>query len=253
MRIAVAGGTGVVGRYVVAAAEAAGHQVRVISRRRGIDVRDERALREGLAGVAVVIDVLNLVSVRRGPAEAFLTDAAHRLQQAAAGAGADHLVTLSIVGIDRASGFGYYRAKLAQERVALDGPVRTTILRATQFHEFPAQLLTAARKGPIAPVPRMRSQPVAARTVANHLVRLARVQPGGIQELAGPEVHDMPDLARRLLAARSVRAWVVPLPLPGSAGRAMHGDALLATEGTRIDGPTFDTWLSSDDARNIPV
>jgi uncharacterized protein YbjT (DUF2867 family) len=99
----------------------------------------------------------------------------------------------------------------------------------------------------------MRSQPVAARTVASHLVRLAEAQPGGTQELAGPEVHEMPDLARRLLAARGVRAWVLPLPIPGSAGRAMRGDALLATEGTTIEGPTFDTWLSSDDARHLPI
>src|SRR4051812_32656109 len=216
MRIAVAGGTGVVGHYVVAAAHTAGHDVTVISRRRGIDVRDERSLARALAGVDVVIDVLNHASVRRGPAEAFLTDAAQRLQRAAAGGGTHHLVTLSIVGIDRASGFGYYRAKLAHERAALAGPVPATILRATQFHEFPAQLLATSRKGPFAPVPRMRAQPVAARTVAEHLVRLAESQPGSTQELAGPEVHEMPDLARRLLAARGVRAWVLPLPLPGS-------------------------------------
>lgn len=253
MRIAVAGGTGVVGRYAVASAEAAGHEVTVVSRRRGVDVRDEAALARALDGVDVVIDVLNLASLRRGPAEAFFTDTGRRLQGAAGSAGVRHLVTLSIVGIDRAAGYGYYQAKLAHERVSTAGPVPATILRATQFHEFPAQVLAAARKGPIAPMVRMRSQPVAARTVGQHLVRLAETQTGGVAEVAGPEVHEMPDLARRLLSARGVRAWVVPVPVPGSAARAMRGDALLATQATTIDGPSFDEWLASEDARTIPV
>lgn len=253
MRIAVAGGTGVVGRYAVTAAEAAGHEVVVVSRRRGIDVRSGNGLDAALAGVEVVIDALNMMTQRRSEAEAFFTETSQRLQEAGTRAGVRHLVTLSIVGVDRASGYGYYAAKLAQERVATAGPVPATVLRATQFHEFALQMLRMMRKGPFAVVPRMKSQPVAARTVGEHLVRVAEKQPGGTLELAGPEVWEMPDLARKVLAARGVRAFVVPIPLPGQAAKAMRGEALLATDVTEIDGPTFDEWLRTDDARAVPL
>lgn len=253
MRIAVAGGTGVVGRYVVTAAERVGHDVVVLSRRSGVDVQRGEGLAEALAGVDVVVDTLNQMATRRKPAERFFTETARNLQSAAARAGVGHIVLLSIVGIDRASGYGYYAAKLAQEQVAQAGPVPVTILRATQFHEFPAQMLAMTRKGPIAVVAKMRSQPVAARTVGEHLVRLAEKQPGGIVELAGPEVFEMPDLARRTLAARGIKAKVVAVPVPGSAAKAMAGDALLAGPGTTIDGPRFDDWLATEDARAVPL
>jgi uncharacterized protein YbjT (DUF2867 family) len=152
---------------------------------------------------------------------------------------------VSIVGIDRVPGYGYYQAKLAHEAAARAGSVPVTILRATQFHEFPAQVLSLTRRGPVAVVPRMRSQPVAARTVGHHLVRLAETQPGGIVELAGPEVHEMPELARKLLAAQGSHALVVPVALPGT--RPMRDGALLASAGATIEGPTFDEWLATDD------
>ncbi len=253
MRIAVAGGTGVVGRYVVAAAHGAGHDVVVLSRRRGVDVRDELRLRTALAGTDVVIDALNIATIQRGPAEAFFTETSGCLQRAAAAAGVSHLVTLSILGIDRVPGHGYYAAKLAQEQVVGAGPVPVTILRAAQFHEFPAQMLAAGRKGPVAAVPRMLSQPVAARTVGEHLVRAAAERPGGTVELAGPEVHEIPVLARRLLAARGVRARVVAVPIPGASGRAIRDGALLATDRTTLDGPAYDAWLSTDDASTVPL
>jgi uncharacterized protein YbjT (DUF2867 family) len=252
MHIAVAGGTGVVGRYAVAAAEARGHDVRVLSRGRGVDVTSEEQLAPALAGVEVVIDAVNLAGTRRGPAEDFFTRSSAALQRVGATQGVTHLVTLSIVGIDRASAYGYYQAKLAQEATATAGPLPVTILRATQFHEFPAQVLSMTRKGPIAVIPRMRSQTVAARTVGEHLVAAAEQQQGGMLELAGPEVSEMPDLARKLLESRGIRSWVIPLPVPGAGGRALRSGALLATSSTTIDGPTFDEWLVSDDARVVP-
>jgi len=252
MRIAVAGGTGVVGRHTVRAAESAGHDVTVLSRRRGVDVLDEAALAAALQDIDVVIDTLNVTTTRRGPAEEFFTGTSRRLGAAAAASGVSHLVTLSILGIDAASGYGYYQAKLAQERVVTSGSVPATILRAAQFHEFLAQVLSITRKGPIALMPRMRSQPVAARTVGEHLVRAAEARPGGIVGLAGPGVHEMPDLARRLLGWRRVRAVVVAVPIPGSGGRAIRRGALLATPDTTIDGPTFDEWLAGEDAAAVP-
>nr|WP_232506417.1 hypothetical protein [Microlunatus flavus] len=154
-------------------------------------------------------------------------------------------MTLSILGMEDVPGYGYYRAKLVQEQTMLAGPVGATVLRASQFFEFAAQMIALTRRGRFAVVPQMRSQPVAARTVARHLVRLAVEQPGGRHELAGPEVHEIPDVARRIAVARGERLHVVGVPFPGRAGRAMRNGALLARAGTEIDGPTLEDWLSA--------
>src|SRR5262245_22524966 len=113
MRIAVAGGTGTVGRHVVARAREAGHEVVVLSRSLGVDVARGTGLDEALTGVGAVIDVANPDTIERDRAARFFTDVAGALQRAGARAGVRHIVTLSIVGIEETS-FGYYRAKLDQ-------------------------------------------------------------------------------------------------------------------------------------------
>ena len=133
------------------------------------------------------------------------------------------------------------------------GAVPVTVLRATQFHEFPGQILARMRVGPLALVPHMRSQPVAARTVGAHLARLAAERPGGVVELAGAEVHDIADLARRLVRAQGTGPRVVAVSLPGKAGRDMRSGAWLATAETTVDGPTFDEWLRSPDAARVAI
>jgi len=251
MRIAIAGGTGVVGSYTGDAAENAGHDVVVLTRKSGVDVQTGEGLSAALDGVEVIIDTLNLVSIKGSASKAFFVATSRNLQEAGSRAGVKHLVTLSIVGIDRVPGYPYYKAKLAQEAAATHGPLPVTILRATQFHEFPAQIMQVARRGPVAIVPRMKSQPVAARTVGEHLVRLASERPTGIHELAGPDVHDIADLAKRIVAARGSNLKVIGVPVPGATGKQMRAGALLATEGTTIDGPSFDEWLGSGDAKRI--
>jgi uncharacterized protein YbjT (DUF2867 family) len=206
-----------------------------------------------MQGVDVVIDALNTPSQNREKASAFFTGAASQLQRAAADAGVAHIVTLSIVGIDDAP-LGYYKAKLAHEKAATEGPVTATIVRATQFHEFPAQVMSRTKHGPVAVMIRGKSQPVAARAVGRQLVDVATATPDGQRiDVAGPEVFDLPDLARRVLKAQGSRAVVIAVPMPGAAGKAMNSGALLATPSTRIIGPTFDEWLRSDDGRRITV
>lgn len=253
VRIAIAGGTGVVGGYAADAAEAAGHDVVVLTRHSGVDVATGAGLGPALDGVDVVVDTLNLITMRGSEAERFFVTTSRNLQEAAARHGIQHIVTLSIVGIDRVPGYPYYRAKLAQERAVSAGTTPVTILRATQFHEFPVQVMRFARRGPLTFVPGLRSQPVAARTVGEHLVRLATEQPGGMHELAGPEVHDIADLARRFVAVHGPRLRVVRVPVPGKPGRQIRSGALLATGGTTVDGPRFEEWLGSPDATSITL
>jgi uncharacterized protein YbjT (DUF2867 family) len=249
MKIAVAGGTGVVGSYAVGAITAAGHEAVVLSRSRGIDLRHEAGLAQALTGVDVIIDAANPDSIGRAKATAFFTDVTARLQTAGSAQGVARLVTLSIVGIDGFSGYGYYEAKLAQEGAARAGPLPVTIVRATQFHEFPAQILSRAHLGPVAAVPVMRVQPVAARTVGDTLVQVA-LDPPSTQaiEIAGPQVEDLVPLARRLVRARQRRLSVIPLWVPGTAGKAMRGGKLLATATTKLVGPSFAEWLAGGDA-----
>jgi uncharacterized protein YbjT (DUF2867 family) len=225
----------------------------VLSRGSGVDVYTGGGLEEALAGVEVVIDTLNTPSLRRSVAEDFFVTTARRLRRAATRQGVEHLVALSILGLDRVDGYPYYDAKLAEERELGAGPVPVTLVRSAQFFEFPAMLVRRTRFGRVAVVPHLRSQPVAARTVGAHLAALAASRPGGMLELAGPETVDIADLAQRLVAARGERLQVFAVSLPGRAARDMRGDALLAGPGTTIDGPAFEEWLASADARAVPL
>ncbi len=252
MRIAVAGGTGVVGKFVVETAEAAGHDVVSLSRRTGVDVRTGEGLRAALQGVDVVVDTTNAGTTKRDKATAFFTEVTRNLHTVGAGEGVAHLVVLSIVGLERVPGYGYYAAKLAHEKAALAGPLPATIVRATQFHEFPAQILGWTRHGPFAVVPRSRIQPVAARSVGQVLVEAA-VDPvpererGPRVEVAGPEEGDLVTLARAVVGHRGDRLWVIPVRVPGPAGKAMRSGGQLPTPDVRIVGPSFSEWIEGSD------
>lgn len=248
MRIAVAGGTGVVGRYVVEAINGAGHDAVVLSRSRGVDLRADAGVAQALEGVEAIIDATNSAKMNRAKSTTFFTDVTARLQSIGSAQGATRLVTLSVIGIDRVAN-GYYQSKLAQEEAAKAGPLPVTIVRATQFHEFAAQVLGRARLGPVAAVPRMQIQPVAARSVGRYLMGAA-LQPPSEQmiEVAGPRTEDLVDLARQIVAQRGRRIRVLPLLVPGAAGRAMRGGQLLATPTTTLVGPRFSDWLVGDDA-----
>jgi uncharacterized protein YbjT (DUF2867 family) len=243
-RIAVAGGTGVVGRHVVEALRAAGCEPVVLARSTGVDLGTGAGLDAAFDGVHAVVDVSNVSTQRRSTAVGFFSAATSALLAAGARAGVQHHVVLSIVGVDRVD-IGYYAGKRAQEELVLGADVPATVLRATQFHEFAEQVLTIAR-GPVAPVPAMRVQPVAAREVGEHLVELVRGAPQGrAPELAGPEVHDLPDLVRRLLRSRGTRRLVLPLRGPTATSRAVTGGALLPAGAGPRGRQTFDEWLGA--------
>jgi uncharacterized protein YbjT (DUF2867 family) len=250
MRIAIAGGTGLVGSHIVDAARQRGHEPIVLGRSHGIDVVAGDGLHSSLASVDVVIDVMNAESFEEGPATEFFTTAAGNLQRAAGEQGIGHIVTLSIVGIDGTS-FGYYKAKLAQGRAAVDGPVPSTIQRATQFHEFPAQMLAAMRDGDHASMFDVRVQTVAARTVADALLAVAEQPPAGrVPDLAGPQPGSLVDLARAF-AARHAPSIEITADTETMSGLAQ--DELLPTADARLEGPTFEQWLTSDDAAALAL
>jgi uncharacterized protein YbjT (DUF2867 family) len=248
MKLAIAGGTGVVGRHVVSAAQAQGHEVTVLSRSAGVDIVAGDGLADALTGVQTIVDVTNSGTQEERASTDFFVAAAGNLQRAGAQAGVEHIVTLSIVGIDEVP-FGYYAAKLAHERVAASGPVPATILRATQFHELPAQMIGWTAEDGVAHLPDLTVQSVAARTVADVLVELAAAPPvGRAADLGGPDVRRLIDLAEAIVERRGSEI-AVEVDDPGD----IDPRALLPGAGARIEPPSFDEWLDSEDAAALAL
>lgn len=248
MRVAVAGGTGVVGHYIVEACRAAGHDVKALSRRTGTDLTSGEGLEEKLSGVNVVVDATNPPSLSRKKASAFFTTVTGNLQRAGASAGISRLVTMSIVNIDKVGANPYYKAKLDQEAAALAGSVPVTIVRATQFHEFPVQVMQRARLGRLAFMPHITVQTVAARAVGHAVAEVVANPPSQTTtELVGPERNDLCDLARMAAGRLGRGTRVLGIPVPGRTGRALREGALTPSGDARIVGPTFEEWLPGED------
>ncbi len=247
-RIAVAGATGRVGRHVVDVLEAAGHEVVPISRSRGVDVISGDGLEPALEGVRCVVDAATGPSPEQDAATAFFTTAARNLQAAGARAGVEHIVTVSIIGCDRFSG-GYGAAKLAHEQATLAGPIEARILRAAQFHEFVGQLVDWGRRGKVSFVPRMRTQLVAARTVAEELAKLATAgdssrPPDRIPEIAGPREERLVEMARLLVARRGDAIAIEEVSDSDDPDAPLfESGGLLPSRHATLAGPTFQEWL----------
>jgi uncharacterized protein YbjT (DUF2867 family) len=242
-RVAVAGGTGTVGRFVVEALRRDGYEVVVLTRSTGVDLVSGAGLDDAIAGADAVVDVSSVQTQSARASERFFGSVTTNLLTAESRAGVAHHVALGIVGSDRAP-HGYYAGKAVQERLIENGAVPWTILRATQFHEFARRLLGEVRIGPVVVVPVMRTQPVAARTVGEQLARFAVAGPAGrVPDLAGPREERMPELVRRIAAVERLSGRVITVPLPGGFGRALRDGTILPGPGAVLDGPTFDEWL----------
>jgi uncharacterized protein YbjT (DUF2867 family) len=253
--ILVSGGTGTLGRLVVARLRDAGHLVRVLSRdphaqQDGIEfVAGDLATGEGIeAAVEGAEVIVHCAGTAKGD-----EDKAQNLVRAASRAGARHLVYISVVGADRVpvvSGvdramFGYFASKLAAERVVADSGLPSTTLRATQFHDL---VLTTARQMArlrVIPVPTgFRGQPVDAGEVADRLVELALGTPAGlVPDIAGPRVYGMAELLRGYLRASGKRRPMLPIRLPGKAARAFRAGANLAPD-RAVGRRTWEEFLA---------
>ena len=249
MRVAVVGGTGLVGRYTVEALEQVGHDAVVVARSRGVNVATGAGLGKALDGVEAVVDVTNTMALDPAGAREFFGATTRNLLAAGQSAGVGHHVVLSIVGVDRVEDNGHYAGKRLQEDLALTGPVPETIMRATQFHEFAGMVVGWMRQGDAAILPPLLVQPVAASDVGRVLADLATGSPRGrARDLAGPETQDFVDMARRTLAARGESVRLVPRWGVGPFGVGMAGEVLLPGPEARISATTFDDWLASVEA-----
>ena len=255
-KIAVTGATGRVGRHVVDVLEERGHDVVGISRSLGVDVVTGEGLAEALAGVETVIDTATGASPEQQPATEFFTASARNLQQLGARAGVQRIVVVSIIGVDRFTA-GYLAAKRAQEQAMLAGPIPARILRAAQFHEFVAQVVGWGRQDGVSYVQDVRTQLVAARTVAGALADLAtvpdsasaRTNTAPIPEIAGPRAESFVEMAKLLAARRGDPVQIVGATNPDDPdGGLYEQDALLPGSHATLAGPTFEEWLNGEPA-----
>jgi uncharacterized protein YbjT (DUF2867 family) len=246
MRIAVAGATGRLGRHVVDVLNEEGHDVVPMSRATGVDVVSGDGLADALTGVEVIIDVATGPSPDEKEATEFFLAATKNLQEQGERAGVKQIVVVSIVNTDQAEG-GYNAAKVAQERAMLAGPIPVKILRAAQFHEFVEQLVDWGRQGDVSYVWRMRTQLVAARVVAEELVRLAldpEPAKGQISDIAGPRAETLAEMARLLVQRRGEDLRIEEVDSPMDT-EAYASGGLLPGPDAKLAGPTFEEWLAA--------
>jgi uncharacterized protein YbjT (DUF2867 family) len=240
-RLAVAGATGLIGSQVVRIAAEAGHEVTPLSRSTGVDLTDPDAIGDRLGGVDAVIDVTRSPSMVEHEAVRFFSTVAENLATAARAAGVRRTVVLSIVGIEQSQDYGWYVATLAHERATREHAPGPRVLRSTQFHEFPGQVLERSRHGNRAQIMAMPTQPVASAEVARLVVEMATGPEGGDLELAGPRQEHLVDLVRRLVVLRGDDVEVESVPAPASiaAGSVLPGPRAL------IRGVDWETWARS--------
>jgi uncharacterized protein YbjT (DUF2867 family) len=239
--ILVTGGTGTLGRPTVTALRAAGHDVRVLSRRSGPglttgDLTKGTGLREAVNGVDTVIHLATSL----GRADITQT---HHLIDALRPSGVEHLIAVSIVGIDRIP-LPYYRHKLEVERLVEQSSIPYSVLRATQFHNLIDQLLTAQRFLPALLAPAVKLQPIAVEDVATRLTALATTPPTGrAPDIGGPEQTTLPALAHLWKQAANSHRPVLPIHLPGKTFHAYTTGAAIP-ETPPFGHKTFTTYLN---------
>ena len=251
-KIAVAGATGRVGRHVVDVLEEAGHHVVPMSRSTGVDVVTGEGLSEALAGVDSIVDAASWPSNEQEPATEFFIAATRNLQEVGERAGVQQIVVVSIIGADRFTK-GYIASKVPHERAMQSGPIPVRILRAAQFHEFVPLFLEWGRQGDVIYVPEMRTQLVAARTVAEALAELAdgstpapETSGDAIPEIAGPREERLADVARLVAARRGDSVRIEVVNDPDDPEQALYASgALLPGPDAVLAGPTFEQWLDS--------
>ncbi|MEV0298697.1 NAD(P)H-binding protein [Nocardia sp. NPDC050710] len=251
MRVAVIGGTGVLGGAVVHELAARGHQVIVVSRtaprvllpgteHRAADLTTGSGVAAALASCDTVVDAANSVT----KSKSLLVDGVRRLLEAEQQAGVGHHVEISIVGCDLVP-YAYYRTKVAQEHVVTTGPVPWTLLRATQFHELITQFVSLPSRLRIAPHSTLKFQPVDVGAVAVRLADAVGQGPSGrMPDLGGPTVHTFTELAQIYRAHQHRSALPMPIPTPGRAGRAVRGGALCLDDTGEARGRGYAAWLA---------
>jgi uncharacterized protein YbjT (DUF2867 family) len=243
MKVAVMGGTGLIGSQVVKILNASGHEAVPHSPSSGVDLLSGQGLPEALEGVDVVVNLTNSPTFDDA-SPAFFQQSMDTMLSAARTAGVGHAVILSIVGAELVPDVVYYRAKVLQEDILKAGPVPYSIVRATQFFEFMDAVMSWSADENTVRLPATRVQPLASAEIAQAVADVSVGAPlRGTRDVAGPEVFPLDELGRITLEARHDPRTVVT---DNSAGMfaAVAGDALIAKDGALIARTTYRVWLA---------
>lgn len=244
MKIVVVGGTGLIGSQVVSGLKALGHDAVAASPNTGVNTLTGQGLVEVLAGAQAVIDVANSPSFEADAALAFFRRSGTNLLAAELDAGVAHHVALSVVGTDRLTSSGYFRAKLAQEELIKASPTPWTILRSTQFFPFVAGIIQSGSVGDEVHLSSAMVQPVAAEDVVQALIDLVLAAPlNDTIEIAGPEAIRMDAFAQEYLSAQEDRRKIVAEPNGLYFGSVIDDGSLTPGPNPRIGKITLEDWI----------
>jgi uncharacterized protein YbjT (DUF2867 family) len=244
MKIVVIGGTGLIGSKLVAKLDEQRHDAVAASPGTGVDAVTGEGLSEVLTGASVVVDVSNAPNWDDDAVMHFFQTSSRNLLAAEAAAGVGHHVALSVVGTDRLTESGYFRAKLAQEELIQGSSIPYTIVHATQFFEFMNGIADAATDANTVRLPPALIQPMAADDVASALARVAVGAPlNRIVEIAGPDQFRLDELIRGVLAAGNDPREVITDPHSRYYGIAPSERTLLPGDDARLGTTHFADWF----------
>src|SRR5689334_21683586 len=244
MKIVVIGGTGLIGSKTVAILRQGGHEVLAASPNSGVNTITGDGVKEAVAGAQVVIDLANSPSFEDKAVLEFFETSGHNLLAAESAAGVRHHVALSIVGTDRTPDNGYFRAKVAQEKLIEASGVPYTIIRSTQFLEFLRGIAASSAKDNTVRISTGLFQPIAADDVAALVAEVALAAPRhGIIEIAGPERAPFYEIVARYLKAMGDPREVVPDPEARYFGGRLEERSLVPLGEARLGRLSLDEWL----------
>ncbi len=245
MKIVVVGGTGLVGSKVVEKLKLKGHEVIAAAPNTGVNTITGEGLAEALANAAVVVDVANSPSFEDQAAMDFFQTAGRNLTAAEVGAGVQHHVALSVVGTDRLQDSGYFRAKLAQERLIKSSPIPYTLIHATQFFEFVRAIAQFSTDGDTVRLPPVLFQPIAAEDVASAIAKAALAEPvNDTIEIAGPNTFTLPEAIRQVLAQDGDPRKVIVDPAAPYYGSKVSERTLVPGASAHLGATKLDWWLA---------
>ena len=251
MKIVVIGGSGLIGSKLVVKLRERGHEAVAASPDSGVNTLTGEGLAEALKGASVVVDVSNSPSWEEAAVMNFFATSTRNLLTYEAAAGVGHHVALSVVGTDRLSESGYFRAKIAQEKLIKGSPIPYSIVHATQFFEFLKGLADISFDGDKVRLPPVLFQPMAADDVAGAVGRIAVGPPvNGIVEIGGPEQFRLDELVRRRLAALKDPREVIADPKARYSGAKISERTLVPENNARLGETRFETWLTQSTAQS---
>jgi uncharacterized protein YbjT (DUF2867 family) len=244
MKIVVIGGTGLIGAKLVKKLHEQGHEAIAAAPNTGVNTLTGEGLAEVLKGASVVVDVSNSPDWEDSAVMKFFETSTRNLLKYEAAAGVKHHVALSVVGTDQLSESGYFRAKIAQEKLIRESSIPYSIVHATQFFEFLKGLADISMVDGKVHLPPVLFQPMAADDVASGVARIAVGHPvNDVVEIGGPEQFRVDELVRRRLASLNDPREVIADPNARYDGAKVSEKTLVPGNNARLGETTFESWL----------